>query len=102
MATATLRLTRRWGGWVYGSRPFEISLDGKVVGSISNDQTAELPVEPGRHTLQMGAGRHISPVRSFDVDDGETVSFWCRGQMLCPLYFAALIKPDLWITLKQD
>lgn len=34
MATATLRLTRKWGGMVYGGRPFEISIDGTAVGSL--------------------------------------------------------------------
>jgi hypothetical protein len=102
MASATLTLTRRWAGLVYRNRPFEISLDDNVVGSIAGQQTLELPVDPGHHTLQMGSGRHISPERSFDVTDGDVISFWCRGALLWPVYVASLIKPDLWITLKRE
>lgn len=102
MASATLRLTRRWGGVVYGRRPFQISVDGAVVGSISSRQSIDLPVEPGHHTLRLGSGRHLSPERAFDVEEGEVVTYWCRGAGLWPMYLAALVKPDLWIRLKAE
>jgi ABC-2 type transport system permease protein len=75
MSSAMLNVTRKGGGIVYRNRPFEISVDGKAVGSITSHQTVELPIEPGHHTLQMGSGRHVSPQRSFDTPDGEVVRF---------------------------
>ncbi|HVC35236.1 MAG TPA: hypothetical protein VNL16_17110 [Chloroflexota bacterium] len=98
---ATLRVTRRYGGVVYARSPFAIALDGRVIGAVASEQTVELPIAPGQHTLRLGAGRHVSPTRAFAVDPGEVVSFWCRGQMLWPLYFAALVKPDLWIAFQR-
>ncbi|HLI56669.1 MAG TPA: hypothetical protein VKY26_06485 [Actinomycetota bacterium] len=100
MPAATVKVTRRWGGFVM-SRPFPVSIDGTPVDTIAPKETKEFPVDPGHHVLQMGAGRHISPKRSFDVGEGDVASFWCRGAMLWPVYLAALVKPDLWITLKE-
>jgi ABC-type transport system involved in multi-copper enzyme maturation permease subunit len=100
--STTLKVTRKGGGVVYRNRPFQISIDGKGVGSIPSRHTVELPIAPGHHTLQMGSGRHISPRRSFDTADGGVVSFWCRGQILWPIYVASLLKPDLWITLRRE
>lgn len=100
MASGTLSITRRWGGFVYGG-PFPVSVDDKVVGTIRVQETMELPVETGRHTIRLGSGRHLSPTRSFEIAEGETVSFWCRGTMLWPLMLAALVRPALWITFRR-
>jgi hypothetical protein len=100
MADCTLSITRRWGGVVY-TGPYPVSVDGKPVGQIRSQETMELPVESGRHTVKLGSGRHISPTRTFEIADGEMVSFWCRGTMMWPRYLAALIKPDLWIILRR-
>jgi ABC-2 type transport system permease protein len=102
MTTATLKLSRRWGGLIDRTREWQVSIDGTIAGSIASQQTIELPVQPGRHTLRLSAHRHVSPERSFEASEGEVVGFWCRAAMLWPIYIAALIKPDLWITLRQD
>jgi ribosomal protein S19 len=39
--------------------------------------------------------------RSFDAADEQVVSFWCRSQLIWPMYIASLIKPDLWISLRR-
>ena len=102
MATATLAVTRKWGGLVDRNREWKIEVDGSVVGSIANQKTVEVPLEPGHHTLHLSSRRHVSPERSFDAADGQTVRFGCRAATLWPVYLAALIKPDLWISLKPD
>jgi hypothetical protein len=84
------------------NREWQIVMDGNVEGSIASQNKVELPVEPGRHTLRLSSDRHFSPERYFEVADGQVVSFWCRGAMFWPMYVAALIKPDLWISLRQD
>lgn len=99
-APGTLSITRRWGGPLFPG-PFPLSLDGVVVASLRNMETVDLPVEAGSHTVVLGAGRHRSPARSFEVAGGEVVSFWCRGTMFPLLCLAALAKPDLWITLRR-
>lgn len=102
VATATLTLSRRWGGLLDRSPEWQVEVDGQVVGSIASQTTVDLAVEPGRHSLRLRSHRHSSPERSFEAGDGEVVSFWCRAAMLWPVYVAALIKPDLWISLKQS
>jgi ABC-2 type transport system permease protein len=100
--TATLKLSRRWGGVIDRNREWQILIDDNVVGSIASQKTVELPVEPGHHTVRLSSHRHTSPKRTFEAGDGQVVSFWCRAAMMWPVYLAALIKPDLWISLRQD
>lgn len=102
VARATLALSRKWGGLIDRNREWQIEIDGDVVGSIASAKTVEFSVEPGRHTLHLSSHRHSSPQRSFEAANGQVVSFRCRAATLWPMYVAALMKPDLWISLKQD
>jgi hypothetical protein len=98
---ATLRLNRLWSGIGIGaqSAQWNITIDGTVVGSIANNETVEVSVEPGHHTLRLGSGRRRSRERSFDVAQGEVVGFRCHGPRIWPMLVAGLINPDLWISL---
>ena len=95
MASATLRLTR--GSVEVQRHPFEILLEGRVVGSVSRRETVELPVEPGHHRLRLRSGRQVSPQRSFKAAEGEVINVSCHGARIWPIYVASLIKPDLGI-----
>lgn len=99
---ATLSLRRESVGIELRRGRFEISVDGKTVGSLENDETVETPLEPGHHTLRIRAGRYSSRDRSFDVADGEVVNFRCHGAMIWPTYVASIVKPDLAISLKGE
>lgn len=100
--SGTLRLTREGVGIELRRGPFEISIDGKSVGSIEYQETVETPVEPGRHVLRIRAGRYSSRDHAFAVADGEVVSFRCHGAMVWPRYVASIIKPDLGISLRPQ
>jgi hypothetical protein len=101
--TATLQLTRKWGGVTDRRGKWQILIDGTDVGSVDRQQTVELPVEPGHHTLRVKSSeRFLSPERSFNAEDDQVVRFQCHSQLLWPMYLAALIKPDLWISLRRD
>jgi hypothetical protein len=100
MAGATFNLSRRWGG--IDRNDWTIEIDGKVVGSIAYQDSVDLPIEPGHHTLRIvGKGKRLSPVQAFDAGDGTVVRFWCRSALIWPIMVAALVKNDLWITLKR-
>ena len=106
--SATLKLTRNISYFIIG-RPFElrrgrfeISVDGKDVGSLENHETFETSLEPGRHTLRIRKGRYSSQDRSFDSAEGEVVNFRCHGAALWPSYVASIVKPDMAISLKQE
>jgi hypothetical protein len=83
-------------------KPFRIILDGNPAGSIDRNQTVELPVEPGPHTLQVRTGRYSSHARSFDAADGTNIRFRCNGAILWPQYVASLFVPTIGLKLKRE
>jgi hypothetical protein len=99
--SATLRMTREGLGIELRRGQFEVSVDGTSVGSVKYGETLERPLEPGRHTLRLRAGRYSSRDRSFDAADSEIVSFRCHGAMVWPRYVASLVRPDLAISLRR-
>ena len=101
---ATVRLVRIWSGIGIGaqSQQWDIAIDGIVVGSIANRETVEVAVAPGHHTLRLGSGRRRSAERSFDVAQDEAAAFSCHGPRFWPQLLAALVKNDLWITLRRS
>jgi hypothetical protein len=107
--TATLTLTRTrigigLGPWIDNrAGEWQVIVDGTAAGSIAPQETVEVPVEPGHHTLRLKkSSRFLSPERSFDAADGTDCRFHCRCAMFWPVFLAALAKPDLWITLRQE
>ena len=100
---ATLQLARETSFVLELRRgTFHVVLDGNDVGTIDRDQTFELPIEPGQHTLQVKEGRYTSVRRPFQASDGEDVCFRCNGAVIWPVYVASLIKTDLALRLKRD
>ena len=101
--SATLRLTRNVGLPPELRRGrFEISVDGKPVGSLANHDTIQTQIEPGRHDLVVRRGRYSSRTRTFDAADGEVVTFQCGGARIWPTYVASIVKPDLGISLRPE
>jgi hypothetical protein len=102
--SATLRLTRNVGSVAFELRRgrFDILVDGKPAGSLSNHETVEIPVEPGRHNLILRKGRYSSRTLTFDAADGEAIDFRCNGARIWPTYLASIVKPDLAISLKAE
>lgn len=98
----SVRLIRTWGGIGAQGEQWNITIDGTVVGSIANKETVEVDVAPGHHTLRLGSGRHRSAERSFDVEHDEVASFSCHGPRFWPMLIAAVISPDLWISLRRE
>jgi len=100
---ATLKLTREvpFGIELRRGR-FEIFLNQRNVGSLDRQETVETSIEPGHHTLGIRAGRYSSREHSFDIADGEVVTFRCHGALIWPTYVASFVKPDLAISLKPE
>ena len=100
--SATLRLTRQGVGIELRRGTFHVLLDGNDVNSIEWEATIEEQIAPGQHALQIRAGRYSSEPRSFDVADGDVVTFRCHGAMIWPRYVASIVKADLAISLKRE
>lgn len=110
---STVKLSRKpWGSsHSRHARPWQVEVDGRTVGTISNKETVELQVESGRHVLRVRSMRFLSsPEKPFEADEGHVVGFSCHPRSLSPFILtrwivwlvATLVKHDLWIDLKPE
>jgi hypothetical protein len=99
---ATLKLTHRAIGVEVRRGTYDVVLDGERVGSLELNDTFEIPVEPGRHTLQVRNGRNSSRTKTFDATEGETVAFRCSGKSILPIFLLSFVVPSLAIPLHRE
>ncbi len=66
------------------------------------NDTIEIPVEPGRHTLQVRNGRNSSRTQTFDAAEGETVAFRCTGKRILPIFLASFVVPSLALSVRRE
>jgi hypothetical protein len=102
---ATLKVTRKTPldvPEIFHRGTFDVIVDGERVGSIKLHETFETPVEPGPHTLNIRDGRYSSRELSFQVTDGQVVSFNCHGRRATPIFLASLVVPSLALKLKLE
>ena len=97
--SATLKLTHKAIGVEVRRGAYDIEVDGKRVGSVEMNATVEIPVEPGRHTLQIRNGRNSSRPRTVDAADDEVLAFRCTGKSFLPVFLASFIVPSLALQL---
>ena len=100
--SATLKLTHKAIGAEVRRGTYDVVVDGERVGSVEMNDTIEIPVEPGRHTLQACAGRKSSSTETFDAPEGEIVAFRCTGKRFLPIFLASFIVPRLALKLVRD
>jgi hypothetical protein len=100
--SATLRLTHKAIGAEVRRDTYEVVVDGERAGSVEMNETVEIPVEPGRHTLQIRDGRKSSSTETFVASEGETLAFRCTGKRFLPIFLASFIVPRLALKLVRD
>jgi hypothetical protein len=100
--SATLKLTHKAIGAEVRRATYDVVVDGQRVGSVDMNDTIEIPVEPGRHTLQVRNGRKSSGIETFDAAQGEIVAFRCTGKRFLPIFLASFIVPRLALKLVRD
>jgi hypothetical protein len=99
---ATLKLTHKAIGAEVRRGTYDIVVDGEAAGSLEMNDTIEIPLEPGRHTLQLRNGRNSSHPETFDAPEGETVAFRCTGKRFLPIFLASFVVPSLALKLKRE
>jgi hypothetical protein len=99
---ATLKLTHKAIGAEVRRAPYDVLLDGDRVGSVEMNKSIELPVESGRHTVQVRDGRKSSRPESFDAAPGDTIAFRCTGKRFLPLFLASFVVPSLALKLERE
>jgi hypothetical protein len=100
--TATLRLTHKAIGVEVRRGAYEVVVDGSRVGSVEMNDTIEIPVEPGRHTVQVRSGRDSSRTQTFDASEGDVVAFRCTGKSFLPRFLASFVVPSLALSLVRE
>ena|ERR1700733_12880445 len=99
---ATLKLTHKAIGVEVRRGPYEVVVDGNPVGSVEMNDTIEIPVEPGRHTVQVRSGRNSSRTQTFDASEGDIVAFRCTGKSFLPRFLASFVVPSLALSLVRE
>jgi hypothetical protein len=100
--SATLKLTHQTIGVEVRRGPYEVMVDGNRAGAVKLNETIAIPVEPGRHTLQVRSGRNSSRTKPFDVAEGEIVSFRCSGKSILPVFLLSFVFPSLALSLTRQ
>jgi hypothetical protein len=98
---ATLKLTHKAIGVEIRRGTYDILLDGQLAGSLAMNDTIELPIEAGHHTVQVRSGRKSSRTQSFDAADNHTVAFRCTGKSFLPIFLASFVIPSLALQLRR-
>src|ERR1700684_1332154 len=98
---AMLKMTHKTIGVEVRRGPYEIVVDGRRAGSLEMNDTIEIPVEPGRHTLQIRSGRNSSRSQTFEAAESQTVAFRCTGKSFLPIFLASFVVPSLAIQVRR-
>ncbi|GAB3046315.1 hypothetical protein GCM10027052_31290 [Parafrigoribacterium mesophilum] len=99
---ATLRLTHSTIGVEVRRGTYDAVVDGRHAGSLELNETIDIPVEPGRHTLQVRSGRNSSRTETFEVAEGDIASFRCSGKSILPIFLLSFVVPSLALSLTRE
>lgn len=77
-------------------------VDDEVAGSVDMNETIEVPLAAGRHTLKVRNGRNSSGTKAFDAKDGEIVAFRCTGKSIVPRFLLSFIVPNWAISVIRE
>ena len=99
---ATLKMTHKATGVEVRRGAYDILVDGQRSGSLKMNDTIEIPVEPGRHTLQIRCGRNSSRTKTFEAAESQTVAFRCTGKSVLPIFLASFVVPSLALQLRRQ
>jgi hypothetical protein len=100
--TATLRVTHSAIGAEVRRGTYDVLVDGERVGSVEMNDSLEIPVVAGRHSLQVRSGRDRSGTEDFDVAEGEIVAYRATGKRFLPLFLASFVLRGLALVLTRE
>lgn len=100
--SATLRLTHKAIGVEVRRGTYDVVVDGERVGPLEMNDTIELPIGDGHHSLQVRNGRNSSRTLTFDAADGQAVAFRCSGKRFLPIFLVSFVVPRLALSLRPE
>ena len=98
---ATLKLTHKAIGAEVRRDTYDVLVGGDRVGSVEMNETLEIPLKAGSHTVQVRDGRKSSRTRTFDAAEGEVVAFRCTGKRFLPIFLASFFVPSLALAVTR-
>ena len=112
-APSTLRLRRVGRKSIHSSSSskWKVLIDGDTSDTIAVDQTLDVAIEPGRHTLRVqSTALLVSPEVSFDLAEGQVIGYSCQQRSPNPIHLsrwlfwliASVLRRGLWIGLDVD
>ena len=99
---ATLKLTHKTIGAEVRRSSYDVVVDGARVGAVELNDTIEIPIEPGPHTLQVRNGRNSSRTKTFTAAEGDTIAFRCGGKRPLPIFLASFVVPRFALSLRRQ
>ena len=100
--SATLKLTHKAIGVEVRRGTYDVVVDGESIGSLEMNDTIEIPIEVGNHTLQARNGRNLSRTLTFDAVEGQVVAFRCSGKRFLPIFLMSFVVPRLALSLRRE
>lgn len=100
--TANLRMTHKAIGVEVRRGAYQIVLDGQLAGSLSMNDTIEIPIAAGPHAVQIRSGRKSSRTANFEAIENQTVAYRCTGKSFLPIFLASLFFPRLALQLRRE
>lgn len=99
--TATLKMTHKSIGAEVRRGTYDILVDGRLAGSVKMNETTEIKIVPGPHSLQLRNGRNSSRVQKFEAAEAQTVAYRCTGKSFLPIFLASFVISDLALQLRR-
>jgi hypothetical protein len=99
---ATLRLVHKSIGAEVRRGTYDVIVDGKPAGSVEMNEAVDIPVDAGRHSLQVRSGRNSSRPKTFDAAEDEIIAFRCTGKSILPVFLLSFLVPSLALTLHRE
>ncbi|MBP9842448.1 MAG: hypothetical protein KBC62_00425 [Candidatus Pacebacteria bacterium] len=97
-------IIKRVSGYADRMRPYVVMLDGKAIGEVANNQTVELYVDDGIHSINMKIDWCRSNIVNFKSDKDIT-EFECgsnlKGFKIILAIFFVIFLRDKYLWLKQ-
>jgi hypothetical protein len=81
---------------------FDVLVDGERAGSLEMNDTVEIPIEAGHHTLQVRNGRNLSRTLTLDAAEGQIAAFRCTGKRFLPIFLMSFVVPRLALSLRPE
>ncbi|HUZ41124.1 MAG TPA: hypothetical protein VMU68_07010 [Acidimicrobiales bacterium] len=100
--TATSKMTHKSIGVEVRRGAYDVVVDGQLAGSLEMNDTIEIPIEPGGHTLQIRSGRNSSRLKTFEAAESQTVAYRCTGKSFLPIFLASFFVPSLALQLRRE